>query len=61
MLGFMMSNVIITMTPNIISIEPPGGCGGGGALPFAMVDGLCMEGMKVGLVEVALVEHFILN
>jgi len=35
--GFIISKVINIMTINIIIIEPPGGCGGGGALPFAMV------------------------
>ena len=35
--GFIISSVIKIMTINIIIIEPPGGCGGGGALPFAMV------------------------
>ena len=34
--GFMISNVIKIITINIIIIEPPGGCGGGGALPFAI-------------------------
>jgi len=38
----------MTMTPSIMSIEPPGGWGGGGALPFAMIVGRCMEGMNVG-------------
>jgi hypothetical protein len=33
----MMSRVIMTMTPNIMSIEPPGGWGGGGALPLAIM------------------------
>jgi len=28
------------MTINIIIIEPPGGWGGGGALPFAMFAGI---------------------
>tara|TARA_Y100000287_G_scaffold173427_1_gene161440 strand:+ start:423 stop:629 length:207 start_codon:yes stop_codon:yes gene_type:complete len=37
--GFMMSKVINIMTINIIIIEPPGGCGGGGELPFAMMVG----------------------
>ena len=37
--GFMMSKVINIMTLNIIIIEPPGGCGGGGVLPFAMLVG----------------------
>ena len=41
----------MTMTPNIISIEPPGGWGGGGALPFAMKIGRRKGGMKVGLVS----------
>ena len=41
----------MTMTPNIISIEPPGGWGGGGALPFAMKTGRRKGGMKVGLVS----------
>jgi hypothetical protein len=45
-----MSRVIMTMTPNIMSIEPPGGWGGGGALPFAMVSGQRKGGMKVGFV-----------
>jgi hypothetical protein len=35
--GFMISNVISIITINIIIIEPPGGCGGGGAFPFAMM------------------------
>tara|TARA_B100000941_G_scaffold114873_1_gene80707 strand:+ start:948 stop:1190 length:243 start_codon:yes stop_codon:yes gene_type:complete len=38
--GFIISKVIKIMTINIIIIEPPGGCGGGGALPFAMVSGI---------------------
>jgi hypothetical protein len=37
--GFMISKVINIMTINIIIIEPPGGCGGGGELPFAMMVG----------------------
>jgi hypothetical protein len=35
--GFMISNVIKIMTISIIIIEPPGGEGGGGLLPFAMI------------------------
>ena len=35
--GFMISKVISIMTMNIIIIEPPGACGGGGELPLAMV------------------------
>jgi len=37
--GFMISRVISIMTINIIIIEPPGGWGGGGALPLAMMSG----------------------
>jgi hypothetical protein len=35
--GFIISNVIKTMTISIIIMEPPGGWGGGGLLPFAMM------------------------
>ena len=46
----MISKVIMTMTPNIMSMEPPGGWGGGGALPLAMMLGRRKGGMKVGFV-----------
>tara|TARA_B110000444_G_scaffold255724_1_gene290646 strand:+ start:30715 stop:30897 length:183 start_codon:yes stop_codon:yes gene_type:complete len=45
----MMSSVIITIIPSIISIDPPGGWGGGGELPLAIDKGLRIEGMKVRL------------
>lgn len=48
----------MTMTPNIISIEPPGGWGGGGALPFAMMSGQRTGGMKVGFVSSPVAVHF---
>jgi hypothetical protein len=47
----MMSKVIMTMTPNIMSIDPPGGWGGGGALPLAIAEGRRKGGMKVGFVS----------
>tara|TARA_B110000459_G_scaffold203927_2_gene262719 strand:- start:594 stop:743 length:150 start_codon:yes stop_codon:yes gene_type:complete len=46
------------MTPNITIIEPPGGCGGGGALPLAMVEGQHMGGMKVGFVYASILASF---
>ena len=48
----------MTMTPNIMSIEPPGGWGGGGALPFAMKSGRRKGGMKVGLVYLQFLRCF---
>jgi hypothetical protein len=55
----MIRRVIMTMTPNIISIEPPGGWGGGGALPFAMKTGRRKGGMKVGLVSLRFLWCFV--
>ena len=49
----------MTMTPNIMSIEPPGGWGGGGALPFAMMIGRRKGGMKVGLVSLPFMLCFV--